>query len=260
MITDDEIMTTYDRYPFELVESRLATTRETLEDTPIDVLATALQLSATNAIISMNTNVQAHERATIAVWNAIDDGVTDPAALASAMDLRSPDGKHAVMYYNQKAKMLNANLLTVDWVDIAETLREEGSRACQQELVDEVTGLKTRKAGFTLANLGWTDACCMDSIMERAFAIKSGTTDGRWDAKHPFATKVVDRYYDRIDDLRAETPEAADLERYLWQWAAWTSARDDGFATHDPWFLLLDDLLEVDVFEPTIRQPALAGD
>jgi len=251
MIDDEAILTEYQRRPFELIEHRLSATRNYLVDAPEDVVGTALHLSSINSIMSLNTYVHAHERATASVWDAIQSGQTDREALGERAHQQTPDGSKHVMYYDSKARYVHNNLLAVDWVELARLLRDEGVHACQQQLVDDVMGLKNRKAGFTLANLGFTDACCMDSIMERAFDVQSGTSAGRWDTIYPFDTTVTERYYDRVDELRAETPQAsATLDRYCWQWAAWSTHRNDGFAVHDPWFLVLDSILPVDVFDP----------
>lgn len=250
-ITDAAIIDEYRSRPFELIERRLAQTHDHLASAPIDVLATAIRLSTINSICSVNTHVDAHERGTIAVWEALQDGVTDQETLADAVNQSTPTGDAHVMYYNEKARWISENLLAVDYTDLAATLRDDGIVPCQQQLVDEVDGLGNRKAAFTLANLGFTDAACIDGTIERAFGVQRGTTEGRWNSVNPFDTTVAERYYDRVEQLRAETPRAStELSPYLWQWTTWQVSRDEGFVAHDPWFLLLDELLEADIFAP----------
>lgn len=254
-ITDATIIDEYRARPFDMIECRLEATRAHLDSAPLDVLATAIRLSTINSILSLNTHVHAHERGTIAVWQALEDGVTALDELSEAAHQSTPSGRNHVMYYNQKAEWIQTNLIDVDYTELGRLLRSDGIKACQQALVRQVEGLGNRKAAFSLANLGYTDAVCIDSVMERAFEVRSGTTEGRWSAINPFDTAVTDRYYDRVETLQAETPEAsAQLEPYIWQWAAWSAERTDGFNMHDGWFLLLDTLLDADIFTPRITQ------
>lgn len=245
MIADADILDEYQYRPFDLIEYRLDTVRTHLLDAPLDVVATALTISSINSIISASTHVKAHERATLNVWDIIQSGPVSVEALTTALDTSDPTGSHHVMYYNNKAEMIHRNILDVDFVALAE-LYQTDWLDCQQQLVRDVTGLGNTKAAFTLANLGVTQAACIDSVMHRAFDATS-----HFDAVRPFETVVTERYYDRVDRLRELTPEASEqMDRYIWQWCAWSVARNDGFTVHDPWFMLLDELLEPNVFDP----------
>lgn len=251
-ITDKAVLEEYNARPYKHVEHRLKNIRDHLLDAPRDVVATAIHLSTVNSIISTSTHVKAHERGAIAAWEHLQAGNTSKEALAEALDLRSQNGKHAIMYYNNKAEYIQDNLIEVDYDALAKLYQNELWFELQGEMARNVTGLQNVKAAFTMANLGVTEAACMDRIMHSAFEVGD---HARFDAKDPFGTAVVDRYYERVEKLRAETPRSAEkLDRYIWQWAAWAAHRDAGFTMHDPWFLLLDTVLDIDVFTPD-REP-----
>jgi len=155
-----QIVEWYDNHEadYEAVRKRLRSARSALLYGSINHAAENLRLSYLNAVFSIQTKKERHERAFSSVING-----TDPTEAAKQ-----------TLYGNQKAGWIDQTLSNVDWKDIAERVRryvKDGDFLKLLDMEDELTGVSYTKWAFTLCMCGVWELACFDSNTQNFFDI-----------------------------------------------------------------------------------------
>lgn len=142
---------------YQRVLTRLRRSRRVLLDGDIDVAAENIRLSYLNAVFSIQTEKDRHERAFTA--HVAGDTELREAALMT-------------VYGGQKADWIERTLDKVDWTDVALAVRahvREGRFDSLLDISEHLVGVSYTKWAFTLAMLGVWELACIDSNVATYF-------------------------------------------------------------------------------------------
>jgi hypothetical protein len=167
-----------------------------------------LRLSYLNAVFSIQTSKDRHERAFTAYVRGF--GVEEAAGMT--------------VYPNQKTDWINKTMNQTDWEYVAKEVREYVKNDNLQSLLKmekDLTGVSHTKWSFTLAMCGVWEVACFDTNVRQFFEL-----EGR------FRGSGAD-YLDLIDMLQDGTDISA--EPFVIQWAIYDYQRGE-HARHMPFF------------------------
>jgi hypothetical protein len=212
------------RAVYDYIEERLHRTREAIIDADPGVRSTALFLADVYSIISLSTTVGAHERAFSAV---IEAGIPqNQDRLSELLSAVSDENNMTVQYYNDKARYIVYAMEQVDYDRQAELFAQRKWDELHRFKYDNVKGLASAKAGFSLEICGVTEKFCIDSVLAGAF----GYTYDR------FQGVIPSTYEERAQPMRDIGTLGDEVCPVRWQWATWDAVRSDSPTMHDPWF------------------------
>jgi len=206
----DDLMTWYKNHveDYEAVKERLFSARQTLLYGSIKHTAENLRLSYLNAVFSIQTGKDRHERAFTAYVRGF--GIEEAAGMT--------------VYPNQKTQWINRTMEKTDWDSIARDVRRYVDTDNIEALISmqsDLTGVSYTKWSFTLAMCGVWEVACFDSNVRQFFEL-----EGR------FRGSAAD-YLELIDMLQDETDISA--EPFIIQWAIYDYQRGE-HARHMPFF------------------------
>jgi thermostable 8-oxoguanine DNA glycosylase len=189
----------YHKEDYQAVEDRLSACRNVMLRGRMDSAMRLLKLASVNAVMSIQTSVDRHERA-FTMWQAGD------RSLKTCLQ--------ETTYGNQKHDWVSESLATFDFETCVETLRESGHTAAINYLVDNFKGLSYTKASFTLAMLGVWECACLDSHMRRMLDMdkREYRNVGEYQS---YVDKMVEKFNTPFD------------KPFLIQWAVWDHARGE---------------------------------
>jgi len=193
---------------YEAVKERLFSARQTLLYGSIKHAAENLRLSYLNAVFSIQTAKDRHERAFTAYVRGF--GVEEAAGMT--------------VYPNQKAEWINQTMDKTNWEEIAYRVRryiKQEDFTALLKMQNDLTGVSYTKWSFTLAMCGVWEVACFDSNVRNFFEL-----EGR------FRGSAAD-YLDLIGMLQNETDISA--EPFVIQWAIYDYQRGE-HARHMPFF------------------------
>jgi thermostable 8-oxoguanine DNA glycosylase len=196
----------YHEEDYDAVERRLSACRNVMLYGRMDSATRMLKLASVNAVMSIQTSVDRHERA-FTMWQAGD------RSLKTCLQ--------ETTYGNQKYGWVSESLATFDFQACVEILRHgTGPQASNIEqtveyLVDNFKGLSYTKASFTLAMIGVWECACLDSHMRRLLGID---TDKSWSSVGAYQSDV-ERMVEHFD-----TPFN---KPFLIQWSSWDRERGE---------------------------------
>lgn len=209
------------REAYDYIADRLRNTRKAFLSASRNVQKSLLFDSATNALISASTRLNNHESAFIEY------------RLANGRDeiLEALQG-NSVLYHNNKTDYIVRNE-DIQMDDIIDEIEAGNLDTAHRAILDQFAGLGARKAGFTLAMLGFTEKMCIDGNVARKCGLdKSDIYEG----------VVIERYEAQCREIRSQFPDLADeLDPFLWQWVVFDSERGTVTA-HDPWFMAVEEI------------------
>lgn len=185
----------YHKEDYDAVERRLSACRNVMLHGRMDSATWMLKLASVNAVMSIQTSVDRHERA-FTMWQAGD------RSLKTCLQ--------ETTYGNQKYGWVSESLATFDFETCVETLRESGHTAAIEYLVDNFKGLSYTKASFTLAMVGIWECACLDSHMRKLLDL---------DAKQSW--NFAEAYQSDVDKMVEEFDTPFD-KPFLIQWAVWS--------------------------------------
>lgn len=193
---------------YEAVRERLFSARQTLLYGSIKHAAENLRLSYLNAVFSIQTGKDRHERAFTAYVRGF--GIEEAAGMT--------------VYPNQKTDWINKTMNQTDWEYVAKEVREyvkEGKLQSLLKIQKDLTGVSHTKWSFTLSMCGVWEVACFDTNVRQFFGLESR-----------FRGSAAD-YLDLIGMLQNETDISA--EPFIIQWAIYDYQRGE-HARHMPFF------------------------
>jgi len=193
---------------YEAVKERLFSARQTLLYGSIKHAAENLRLSYLNAVFSIQTDKDRHERAFTAYVRGF--GIEEAAGMT--------------VYPNQKTEWINRTMEKTSWKHIARNVREYVKGGKIQRLLQiqkDLVGVSYTKWSFTLAMCGVYELACFDSNTRNFFDIDNRAGNSAAD------------YMDMINMLQNET----DISEppFVIQWAVYDYERGE-HARHMPFF------------------------
>lgn len=233
-----EARETYLKYQqaYEYIQDRLDQTHQTVRTATEQTRQILLWLADTYALITSNTNVEAHDLALA----GIAQEPFDPDHVRSMIhpdNTRARTTNHVVLYHNQKPDYIEYNRTHVDYARQSELFQAKKYDELHELKADTVKGLKATKAAFSLAMCGVTEKACLDSNMVRSFGL--GDVN--------FETIDVEAYDELVAECRAQTPALSpQTTPFVWQWAVWDHVRESAVTAHDVWFMTINEYSEID--------------
>lgn len=206
----DDLTAWYENHAedYQAVKERLFAARQTLLYGSIKHAAENLRLSYLNAVFSIQTKKDRHERAFTAYVRGF--GIEEACGM--------------VVYPNQKADWINRTMKTTDWVEVAKEVRAYVKNDQWEALLgmeSDLVGVSHTKWSFTLCMCGVTELACFDSNTRNFFDIDKRAGSSAAD------------YLDMIDMLENKTDISA--EPFIIQWAVYDYERGE-HARHMPFF------------------------
>lgn len=207
-ITNLELLKWFDenKAHYEIIRSRLQSVKRRFENADHETRRDMLLASYEFAVISVQTPVNIHEKA----WSAIREGA-DPE-----------DAMQQVNYWRNKLDYMQRTQVKFELIDdVIFNLLDGNIDKAHKILIDEFLGVGAKKAGFTLAMLGYTSKMCIDTNVEQA----AGLDD-------VYSGVVVDKYEDQCNEVMQEysinTP-------FMLQWILFDCYRGET-TTHNVYF------------------------
>jgi hypothetical protein len=147
---NNPLVSWYNRHEsdYNAVKNRLNRTRETLVSSDMDTAISMFKTSCVNAVMSIQTDKDRHERAFTAHY-AGDKSLKEACLMT--------------VYGGQKYEWLQRSFDSFDFERCAMLLQDHKNYLALEHLCDNFTGLSHRKASFTLAMLGFQSNMCIDS-------------------------------------------------------------------------------------------------
>lgn len=198
----------YHREDYAAVKDRLAACRNVMLRGRKESAARMMRLSCINAVLSIQTRRERHERAFTAYF-AGDTSLETAAGMT--------------VYGNQKAEWLHSSLAGFDFEGIVDVLRSGDSprvHAAHADLVDTFKGLSWIKAAFALAMIGVWELACPDTRTKQVLDI-----EGRIRSREEFK------------DALQQIDQALDVDEPLFikQWAMY-DYKEGEHARHMPFY------------------------
>lgn len=199
----------YHREDYAAVKERLTWCRNVMLRGRLESASRMLRLSCVNAVLSIQTPRERHERAFTA-YCAANTSVEQAAGMT--------------LYGNQKAEWLHHSFATFDFEECVSILRQDSEKSVDnalQYIVDNFKGLSYVKAGFALAMCGVWELACPDTRCRQFLDI---------DDRIRTATDYVQACQMIDDSLDCEEP------RFIKQWAMY-DYQEQEHARHMPFFV-----------------------
>lgn len=202
------------REDYSQVLQRLARVRRVTLTGDLERAAENLRRSYLNAVMSIKTDKDRHERAFTAY-------------LAGDKDLR--EAMSLTVYGNQKADWAERTLAAIDWANVALAVRAHVRAGRTEALLgmadhDSLVGVSHTKWAFTLAMSGVWEVACVDSNVARNLELGDGRRHDA-DSAAEYAA-LVGHVREAID---------APVPPFLAQWAIYDFERGE-HARHMPFF------------------------
>lgn len=178
----------YHKEDYQAVQDRLAACRNVMLRGRMDSAARMLRLSTINAVLSIQTQRERHER----------------AFTAYCAGMRLDRAAQQTVYGVQKAEWLEQSLGSFDFEECVRILRDDGHRSALSNIVDNFKGLSWVKGGFALAMCGIWELACPDTRVRQVLDI-----EGR--------CRTVHDYYQHLDKIDQAVGHDAPL--FIKQWA-----------------------------------------
>jgi len=178
----------YHREDYNQVQQRLEACRNVMLRGRRDCAVDMLRKSCVNAVLSIQTGRERHERAFTAYY-------AGDASVESACQ--------QTVYGYQKSEWLHDAIANFDYSAVVRRLRHNDVAGAQQYLVDEHTGLSWVKSGFALAMVGIHERACPDSRTRQVLEIE-----------HRIRTK--EQYHDALQQI--DEAVSADVPLFVKQW------------------------------------------
>lgn len=199
---------------YKTVLQRLARVRSVTLDGDLSKAAENLRLGYINAVLSIRTDKDRHERAFTA-YTAGDKTLTEAAAMS--------------VYGNQKGDWMSRTLSDTDWENVALAVRHHVREGNLTDLMsmcnaDNLVGVSHTKWCFTLAMCGVWELACVDSNVARELDLGDGQ---RHDAN------TAEEYAELVADVRSAID--APIPPFIAQWAIYDFGREE-HARHMPFF------------------------
>jgi hypothetical protein len=206
----DDLKTWYENHKedYQAVKERLFSARQTLLYGSIKHAAENLRLSYLNAVFSIQTKKERHERAFTAYVRGF--GIEEACGM--------------VVYPNQKADWINRTMKTTDWVEVAKEVRAYVKNDQWEALLgmeSDLVGVSHTKWSFTLCMCGVTELACFDTNVRQFFGLDKRSRGSAGD------------YLDMINMLQDQTDISA--ESFVIQWTVYDYQRGE-HARHMPFF------------------------
>lgn len=199
------------REDYSAVKTRLAACRNVMLHGRMDAAVDMLKASCVNAVMSIQTQRDRHERA-FTMYYAADVSLEKACA--------------ETVYGNQKARWLHESLVSVDFEGIVRVLRSPmkgdtpNVHAAHADLVDTFKGLSWVKAAFALSMCGMWELACPDTRTKQVLGIE-GSVNTR----------------DKFKDALAQIDKRLDIDEPLFikQWVMYDYQAEE-HARHMPFF------------------------
>lgn len=207
---DDPLLSWYNRHKedYEAVRERLSKTRTRLETTDLDTAARMVEKSCVNAVLSIQTDKDRHERAFTAHY---------------AGDKTLAEAARMTVYGETKATRLTRMRDEFNFTVVASKLRDGDVTKAHEYLVENYTGLAEIKAAFVLAMLGYDRLMCLDTNVQSVS-----------DVEIPRSFSGSDAYFDVCKNVH-ESTSLAHIEPFICQWAMYNFSRGE-FNAHLPFY------------------------
>lgn len=182
---------------YEAVEQRLAACRNVMLHGRSEAAAAMLRRSTTYAVLSIQTQLDRHERAFTA-YAAGDTSLETAAGMTN--------------YGNQKAQWLHESLATFDFEEAVRLLREKSPFEALRYIESNFKGLSWVKGAFSLAMCGIWELACPDTHTKNAVGY-----EGRVRSLDDFCEAL-----DMIDDSLSGPDKL-----FIKQWACFDAERGE---------------------------------
>lgn len=204
---------------YNQIEQNLLTVNQEFMAADVDKQVNMIEQATIFAILSVQAPVQVHERAYVRLLFADDES-----------EMR--DAVQELNYWKNKIRYIKENAENADFRGIRDLLVRGRIDRAHRYMRDQCLGLGLRKAGFSLADLGYTEKMCIDTNVAQMCGIpKDDIYNG----------VVVDKYENQCEYCRAQYPELANkVSNFLYQWILFDAQRDT-VTTHDSWFMSVSD-------------------
>lgn len=194
------------RDDYSQVETRLARTRRVLLHGDVRDGARVLEAAFDNAVLSIRTDLDRHERAFTALWAG--DKTHKEAALMT-------------VYGGNKKNWLRRTHEKTDWetltLAVREHAREERWAQLLEVITDNLVGVAYRKGAFMLAMSGLTEYMCIDSNVGRLAGV---------DMEEDFSDAGA--YMRECERVREHAPTlAAEVSPFIAQWVMYDFMRGE---------------------------------
>lgn len=194
----------YHREDYQSVMDRLKACRNVMLRGRMDAATRMLRLSCINAVLSIQTQRERHERAFTAY------------ATGTRLDRAAQDTVYGV----QKSQWLEQSLATFDFEECVSRLRTDGHWAALGYLVDNFKGLSHVKGGFTLAMIGVWELACPDTRCRQFLDIEE-------------RVRTRDDYQQALQEI--DNSLDADVPLFIKQWAVYDYQAEE-HARHMPFY------------------------
>lgn len=199
----------YHREDYNAVQDRLKATRNVLLHGRDEAAIRLLKVSHVNAILSIQTERERHERAFTAYYAG---GIGIERATSQTV------------YGTSKSDWIHHNFSQVDWKELLNHIRGQvfaGNAVAAVDAVQErVKGLSWVKGGFCLAMCGVTEVACPDSRTRQELGIDSRIRSEK-------------AYRDALQQIDEAVP--IDTPLFIKQWVLYDSFAQE-HADHMPFF------------------------
>lgn len=182
---------------YEAVEDRLRACRNVMLHGRQEAAARMLRLSTTYAVLSIQTQLDRHERAFTA-YQAGD------VSLETATGMTN--------YGNQKARWLHGSLANFDFEEAVTILREKSHMEALRYIEDNFKGLSWTKGAFALCMCGVWELACPDTRTKQHIGY-----EGR--------IRTLDDYCDALDMIDDGLP--GDTHPFIKQWSMFDFERGE---------------------------------
>lgn len=212
LMSKEPITTWYHEHEdqYQDVEARLAAVNDKFLNAERDVQVKMLRLSYVNAVMSIQTRVEDHEKA----YRTYVAGASVYEALRYT-NFGGDEGKGSWV----KATFSDES----HFHDVIDLLEADKIDKAHRFMIDNWTGVAATKAAFVLAMLGFTQKMCLDVNVRRILGLEYGDT------------VVVSKYDGWCGEIHEKFGEPLGISRFLTQWLIFDYARGN-HSTHDIFF------------------------
>jgi hypothetical protein len=192
------------------VRGRLEAVRNVLLRGRIECAAAILERSYVNAVLSIRTAKDRHEKAFVAYYSSDDVSLKDAALMT--------------VYGGNKMNWLERTFESVDWEALALAVRAHVRNERYADLLeavdDQLVGVSHRKGAFMLAMCGLYEYMCIDSNV----ANHAGLEDSE---DNSLTFKNADAYLDKCAEIKDEIAENPWIPPFIVQWAIYDAERGE---------------------------------
>jgi len=219
----DDITTWFENHAtdYQTVLRRLERTRSVLLNGDISDTADVLEKAYVNAVLSIRTDKDRHERAFTAFY--ANGGDTETARETEGEHVRTlEDAALETVYGGNKRDWLRRTFDSTDWTTLARAVRlhaEHGRWATLLDtVVEHLTGVAHRKAAFMLSMSGLYEFGCIDSNVARYAELDEDEGDA-------LSFNSAEEYMNTCSEVFNTVP--TDLPPFVKQWAIYDFERGE---------------------------------